>query len=523
MVEKQTEKQRTQTLAEQLSEELTCAICIHRLKDPKVLPCLHTFCKECLVDATRGKTQANCPKCRETHPLPEGGVDKLLTNFAVNSLLELLEVHEAEGGQAEDRDAPKKALRCESGLDETDAAARCLDCNIYLCQSCWIMHKKLVVTQRHKTVSLSEIKDAGEKCLHKPQYCAEHVGEVLKLYCKTCSKTICGDCTYVDHCEHKYVFIKNIQDELRTKLQNVLSELKQQEDGLCGALEKLGQLGVEQEADVNFCKKQISQKAAAMRQKIDEEEAMALKAADDILHSRQKEIKAEEDLVSLTLAKVSSNISFMQRLLKSGSDVEVASAAAQAIERSEQLCKLKEKPAPKMKFPTLEYTADQTCNITIKESDINIEVKGINNIAFGLNMLHIVTNVSLRPNVNKLLINPTSGTSKPVDYTISPVKDKDQEWNIEFIIYTGDEIELQISVGRSEFHKTLQIGSGINNGTRVCRGPSWEYGQQDGNGLGTVVPKARTGKDWISVKWDNGYTNVYRWSANSDVVDVVIV
>lgn len=518
------EKQKTQTLAEQLSEELTCAICIHRLKDPKVLPCLHTFCKECLVDATRGKTQTNCPKCRETHPLPEGGVDKLLTNFAVNSLLELLEVHEADGGQSEDRDPPKKALRCESGLDESDAAARCLDCNTYLCQACWIMHKKLVLTQKHKTLSLSEIKDAGEKCLHKPHYCTEHVGEVLKLYCKTCSKTICGDCTYVDHREHKFVFIKDIQDELQVKLQNVLSELKQQEDGLCAALEKLCQLGVEQEADVNCCKKQISQKAAAMRQKIDAEEAMALKAADDILHSRRKKIKAEEDSVSVTLAKVSSNVSFMRRLLKSGSDVEVASAAAQAIERSEQLCKLKEKAAPAMVFPTLEYTADQTCNITIRESDIDIEVNGTNNIAFGLNTLHIVTNVSLRPNVHKLLINPTSGKSKPVNYTISPVKGKDREWNIEFVIRAGSNIELQLSVGRSKFHKTLQIGTGIHIGTRVRRGPTWEWGEQDGNGSGTVVPNLEDfDSKWIQVKWDNGYTNSYRWSANSDLVDIVIV
>lgn len=520
------EKQKTQTLAEQLSEELTCAICIHRLKDPKVLPCLHTFCKECLVDATRGKTQANCPKCRETHPLPEGGVAKLLTNFAANSLLELLQVHEAEGDlQAEDRDG-EKALRCESGLDETDAAARCLDCNIYLCQPCWIMHKKLVVTQKHKTVSLSEIKDAGEKCLHKPHYCAEHVDEVLKLYCQDCSKTICGDCTYVEHREHKFVFIKDIQEELRKKLQNVLSELQQQEDELCATLERVCQLGLEQEADVKSFKKQISQKAATMRLKIDAEEAMALRAADDILHSRQKDIKAEEDSVSLALAKVSSNVSFMQRLLKSGSDVEVASAAAQAMERSEQLCKLKEKAAPPMVFPTLEYTADQTCDFSIREVGANIEVNGMSNVAFGFNTLHIVTNVSSKPNIHKLLINPTSGASKPVDYTISPVEGKDREWNVEFVIRTGGNIELQLSVARTKFHKTVQIGTSIHDGTRVRRGPTWKWGEQDGNGLGTVESLTRkTDYDnvWIRVKWDNGRSNRYRWSANTDKVDVVIV
>ena len=52
-------------------------------------------------------------------------------------------------------------------------------------------------------------------------------------------------------------------------------------------------------------------------------------------------IKAEEDSVALFLAKVSSNLSFMQRLLKSASDVEIASAGAQAVERSKQVGQLK--------------------------------------------------------------------------------------------------------------------------------------------------------------------------------------
>ena len=69
------------------------------------------------------------------------------------------------------------------------------------------------MSRKHKTVSLSEIKDAGEKCLQKPHYCTEHEAEVLKLYCKTCSKAICGDCTYVEHRNHEYSKISRISSE----------------------------------------------------------------------------------------------------------------------------------------------------------------------------------------------------------------------------------------------------------------------------------------------------------------------
>ena len=39
----------------QIEEEITCSICSELFKEPKTLPCLHTFCKECIqasLDAT---------------------------------------------------------------------------------------------------------------------------------------------------------------------------------------------------------------------------------------------------------------------------------------------------------------------------------------------------------------------------------------------------------------------------------------------------------------------------------------
>ena len=64
--------------------EYKCSVCLELFTDPKVLPCCHTFCLECLKKtATREKTrgQITCPKCRESHVIPEGGLSEFLTDF----------------------------------------------------------------------------------------------------------------------------------------------------------------------------------------------------------------------------------------------------------------------------------------------------------------------------------------------------------------------------------------------------------------------------------------------------------
>ena len=55
------------SLAENLVKELECAVCLEEFKEPKVLPCLHSFCKICLEGllARQGKAwKLNCPSCR---------------------------------------------------------------------------------------------------------------------------------------------------------------------------------------------------------------------------------------------------------------------------------------------------------------------------------------------------------------------------------------------------------------------------------------------------------------------------
>ena len=72
-----------------LEDEITCAVCHDHYQQPKVLPCLHFYCKECLLKlALRAGTDNafRCPKCRKQASLPEDNVENLQTAFFINRL-----------------------------------------------------------------------------------------------------------------------------------------------------------------------------------------------------------------------------------------------------------------------------------------------------------------------------------------------------------------------------------------------------------------------------------------------------
>ena len=58
------------TMAESLrykfEEHLTCSVCLEPFKDPKVLPCLHSYCHVCIVNLAKNANSStiNCPECR---------------------------------------------------------------------------------------------------------------------------------------------------------------------------------------------------------------------------------------------------------------------------------------------------------------------------------------------------------------------------------------------------------------------------------------------------------------------------
>ena len=66
-----------------------CPVCLEQLKEPRSLPCLHSFCTECLQGLLGTRQAIRCPCCNKETPVPNG-VQDLPVDFKANSWLEIL-------------------------------------------------------------------------------------------------------------------------------------------------------------------------------------------------------------------------------------------------------------------------------------------------------------------------------------------------------------------------------------------------------------------------------------------------
>ena len=331
MAERKQLGSQSQSLAEGVDKELTCAICLSRYNQPKILPCLHSYCKGCLEDMlkkSREKRNITCPQCKVIHELPPEGIDGFTTFFTITNLLELLHIHENTKAET-----LVESIKCNNGLDENPAIARCLTCSYYLCESCCTIHRKQNLTKDHDVKTLEEIKQAdkkiGVRSLHKKQYCKEHKDKLLELYCKTCKKVICFLCALVTHKTHDYAEIKEVRGEIQKQLEEHISKVQAKESEFQNHhkyTEKL--LQVSNEA-VKSSEIQVNQACNDLIQIIEVRRAKLLDEIHKIHETEVKQITMESASLELTLLRLSDSIRFTKQLLDNGDDVEVTAVSDQ--------------------------------------------------------------------------------------------------------------------------------------------------------------------------------------------------
>ncbi|XP_064595921.1 E3 ubiquitin-protein ligase Trim36-like [Liolophura sinensis] len=241
---------------------LTCSICMATFREPVMLPCQHSFCRECIglyvdkskpvqTDKTSGSTgnenvdqQIACPVCRAPTSLGRKGVAGLPPNFHLAEIVEKFSAVKAKD------DIPYCSM-CED--NHAKAVKFCTNCNVLYCQECLTnYHPTRGPLKRHRLISslkyLSQETSQGQvsrdhQSTQQPS-CVRH-GQPFGLYCVPCRMVICMGCV-VDHPEHAMRDIpsavandKSAVLHKTSELEKVLQESKESLSGVMRLRKKI--------------------------------------------------------------------------------------------------------------------------------------------------------------------------------------------------------------------------------------------------------------------------------------------
>ena len=185
-----------------VKKELECSVCQEQfsdLREPKILKCLHTFCKSCLtawLPRQQREGELSCPTCRRITQCSANDINKLPSNLFCKQLVEIVEAY---SGQVGDEDSPHCGI-----CDEKKALKfYCIDCNCFLCSDCAGLHGKAKAFKGHDIKEISNFNSNDvQKYVRRANVCKKHEDEV-RYYCEKCNICICRDCALLEHCDHK--------------------------------------------------------------------------------------------------------------------------------------------------------------------------------------------------------------------------------------------------------------------------------------------------------------------------------
>ena len=519
------------SLAEGVDKELTCAICLCRYTHPKVLPCLHSYCKECLeklAKKARPQQELTCPQCKEVHPIPpQGGVDGFKTYFTVNNLLELLRVHEttaSANGAGE-----QTIILCESGVDESPAVAHCLTCSDHLCESCFELHKKQKLSRGHNVVLLKDLKQldkkTGIRSVRRKWHCEEHNDELLKLFCKTCQKVICRDCALVTHREHDYTFVHEFRLKAQEQLEGLVQKTKKKQTEFkvyCKHLAKIRETSL---ADFEKTKHEINNTFDMLIKSIEGRRKALLAELEALGKKDEKLLNAETDYLDMALARFSNSIQFTERLFENDDDVDVmlmSTQAKPALESLQQLSwdtkKAELKPFKGIfdqdimkKCGSVGAIVQQLDDDDIEISQLPKEAEGPFSFDISLSQRAAVVSMDLTPilSVHIVCING-SQVEEPVEIQ---KKGDQNKWKISCKPKRTGQHKVTVELNTVVKEHLVMVTPFV--GMKVVRGPNWHYTDEDG-GAGTIgeVVKIKSNNK-VDVKWPNGKTLDYIYEQGS--------
>ncbi|XP_044881464.1 tripartite motif-containing protein 3 isoform X4 [Mauremys mutica] len=297
---------------------LVCSICLDRYHNPKVLPCLHTFCERCLQNYIPPQSLTlSCPVCRQTSILPEQGVAALQSNFFITNLMEVLQ-------------------RSPEGSSRPDAA----------------------------------VLDPVSAVTGQPLSCPNHEGKVMEFYCESCETAMCRECTEGEHREHVTVPLRNVVEQHKASLQQQLDAIKSRLPQLTAAIGLVSEISKQLMERKNAAVGEISGSFAELEQALQQRKGLLVRDLEATCSAKQKVLQAQLDALRQGQENILSSCTFTEQALHHGTETEVLLVKKQMSERLSALAS-QEFPEQPQENDQLDYVVETD---GVRKSILNLGV-----------------------------------------------------------------------------------------------------------------------------------------------------
>jgi len=341
-----------------VTEIARCPICLDDIKNPKSLPCLHTFCLKCLQESWKDKNpkdRVSCMVCRKVLVIPKRGLDALPHNFFVENLIDARDTSEEQTNDV-------LCEACENDRDETDgnvppATMYCVDCNQKLCKRCSRPHRAMAGGP-HQVKELGEELTA-ELLQQRGTYCDKHAGKRLELYCFDCKVNVCIICFAVEHNQHKCREIKKAAEDFSMSSEADNERISLRKAELCDAAAEMDVLDNQLTSAVEDSGTLVRERGEMLKRAIDRQVGNLLGEFYTFKKSTQKELASRKDRLQLGITAMDSFTEYSQELMSKGTPHDITRSASDLHARAEEMLQTYAAPdgsAPAIKFDPMNFS-----------------------------------------------------------------------------------------------------------------------------------------------------------------------
>ena len=304
-----------------LREEASCPVCQDILRDPRYLPCLHSFCLNCLMNwhrASGGQVDLRCPKCQVRSRVPASGdLKDLPTSFFLSGFIDALAIKESNNTQ----------VTCGNCDKKTSKTSYCFECCKFYCDECLIGHNIWREYKDHRVLAVKDFQEKDYEILVKrPVFCSRkgHEKEELKFFCKICPETsVCQTCVILDHAGHKVTLIQEEAEAQKIELAGLTQTTKKT---------LKAKMKIVTQIDEEYA--QLVQRSEDMLRNVDifvdnlmrrlQEERQNIKAAVENETKKSLEsLTSKKTAIREEMKKIESALEKAEKLLKQSTDAEV--------------------------------------------------------------------------------------------------------------------------------------------------------------------------------------------------------